>query len=185
MLALQRKITVAVVGIACLATLGATRVRACLCPTTSIKKRVEIMKKEADAIFLGKVQSIEKTSPTSFKVVLSVEQSWKEKDSVQETSVYTDNVSAGGCGVDFVQDHSYLVYAKEDNNGLLRTEICWGTREASIARKDLKVLGKPLAKKPTKGHGGIIEVLLPEIEWRYKYSLPSSLGCQHLGYGRG
>lgn len=128
----------------CFVVFSVTDVRACLCPALEVKERVELMKKEADAIFTGTVGSVEAIKANSFKVVISVESSWIAEDT-DEYTIYTSGASPGGCGVSFLKGRSYLVYAKKDNDGRFVTEICWGTREMSSANEDLMILGKPVA----------------------------------------
>lgn len=133
---------VVIVGLILLVIFSTGNVQACLCPPISVKERVKIMKKESDVIFTGTVKSVEKITATSYKVILSVKNSWKEKN-IEEYTIYT----GGGCEVSFIEGESYLVYAKKDENDHLATEICWGTGKIALANKDLKFLGKPLFTK--------------------------------------
>lgn len=113
---------------------------ACLCPSLSVKERVKVMEKEADAIFTGEVKAVIKESGVNYKVVFEVRRSWKEKN-ISEYTLYT---KTSGCGVWFEEGKTYLVYAKSNENNLLVTEICWGTGIIKYADKDIKILGKPL-----------------------------------------
>lgn len=127
-----------------LITFGSSNVFACLCEPISVKQRVKLMKKEADAIFVGTVKSVsvenEKPGGTSIhKVVLLVEKSWKA-EGVEEYTIHM----YGGCRVEFEEGKSYLVYAKNNEKNQLITEICWGTRGITLATKDIKILGKPV-----------------------------------------
>ena len=113
---------------------------ACLCLSNSVKERVKVMKKKADAIFTGEVKSVMKESGADYKVVFEVSRSWKENN-INEYTLYT---KTSGCGVWFEEGKTYLVYAKNNENNLLVTEICWGTGIIEYAGKDIKILGKPL-----------------------------------------
>jgi hypothetical protein len=111
----------------------------------SVKKRVNKMKIEADAIFTAKVDSLDVNQDNEHgsrtdKVVLSVERLWKKRIN-GVVSVYT----SGGCGVGFEVGKKYLVYAKRDSEGELYTDVCMGTRNIAAADKDLKHLGKPIS----------------------------------------
>lgn len=147
MLKKKRDFTLAAVAITLLVAFNASRVEACLCPPSSVKQRVRTMKIESDAIFAGTVISVDEIAVNSLKVVISVEMSWKESKTVEEYTLYTSGTSGGGCGVAFIKGKSYLVYAKKGKDDRLVTEICWGTGELSLAKKDLKLLGRPVSTK--------------------------------------
>jgi hypothetical protein len=83
--------------LAALLLLCANDASACLCPSSSVKDRVKILKKEADAIFTGKVKAVIKESGVAYKVVFKVRRSWKEKN-IDE---YTRRTTLFGCGVRF------------------------------------------------------------------------------------
>lgn len=143
MLKLNHRILGVSAFLAFVIVLCAGDVRACLCPVVSAKARVKLMRKEADAIFVGVVESVEAVSPTSLKVTLSVKRSWTS-DAATEYAVYTGD---GGCSINFVKGSSFLVYAKKDENGRLVTSLCYGTRVVERAGKDLKLLGRERRKK--------------------------------------
>ena len=118
---------------------GTPNISACLCPSLSAKKRVKIIKKESDVIFTGTVKTVSKESGTTYKIILTVQQSWKAKG-IKEYIIYT----SGGCSVWFEEGKTYLVYAKINENNQLITEMCWGTGIIEYSRKDIKILGKPI-----------------------------------------
>jgi hypothetical protein len=143
MLKTKHKYIASAAGLILFVIFGASNVQACLCSPVSVKERVKTMKKEAHAIFDGTVESVEEISLRTYKVVLSVKRSWKGQK-VNDYTIYTIGASPGGCGVSFIKGRSYLVYAATDRNNRLVTEICSGTREITLAKKDLRALGKPV-----------------------------------------
>jgi hypothetical protein len=116
---------------------------ACSCEPVSVKKRVKIMKKEADAIFTGNVKEVFTENPEFGgtiinKVVLTVVKSWRTSE-IKEYTIYMN----GGCRVWFEKGKTYIVYAKNDKENKLTTNMCMGTGDITLSAKDLKFLGKP------------------------------------------
>lgn len=98
------------------------------------------MKKSADAIFVGTVKSAEQNGSNT-RAVLQVSDSWKGGGA----SVLTV-VSSGGCKVSFEIEKDYLVYAKKDDKGQFVTDVCMGTGQVMLSKKEIKYLGHPKSK---------------------------------------
>jgi hypothetical protein len=96
------------------------------------------MKQEADAIFTGIVKSVTQETLSTYKIVITAKKSWKAKE-VKDYVIYT----SGGCYVGFAVGKTYLVYAKNNEDKQLFTNICWGTGSIELSGKDMKILGKP------------------------------------------
>jgi len=127
---------------------GTFDVDACQCPIMPDKKRVKKMKKESDAIFVGTVKTVSWSDAqtkrvSGKKIVFTVEKSWKSSN-VEEYVLYSP---ASECSPFFEEGKTYLVYAANDENGLLTTDNCFGTREISAVKDDFKYLGKPVSQK--------------------------------------
>ena len=122
--------------------LAAQQTFACLCEPMSPKKRAKFMKINADAIFTGTVLSAVQISVSTWETTLLVKDSWKG-----QTSGEIKVQSSGGCRVGFVVGMMDLVYGKRDKDGVLVTEVCWGTASVEFRKDDMKRLGKPIRSK--------------------------------------
>lgn len=104
---------------------------------------------DADAVFLGRLSRMHpaRDGGTVEVAILTVSDVFKG-DVVREQAVVTPENSAA-CGVDFLGDETYLVFARADSagdieleDGFLRTEACAGTRIVD-ADTDLAFAGAP------------------------------------------
>ena len=118
--------------------LTASDALACLCEPLSPTQRTKLMKKHADAIFTGTVLSTVQINVSTWETILLVADSWKG-----QTSGEIKLQSSGGCRSGFVVGQRHLVYGKRNADGVLVTEVCWGTGLTKFNKADLKRLGKP------------------------------------------
>lgn len=123
-------------------SLTASDALACLCEPMSPKQRAKLMKKNADAIFTGTVLSTVQINLSTWETTLLVADSWKG-----QTSGEIKLQSSGGCRSGFVVGQQHLVYGKRNADGVLVTEVCWGTGLTKFNKADLKRLGKPSRSK--------------------------------------
>jgi len=98
---------------------------------------------QSDAVFSGKVTVIGQNSDDfSIRFQFAVVDVWKGVTTA-ETQVITATNSAA-CGFEFQADERYLVYAYQDENGELNTNICTRTRLLEYAEDDIAALGQPI-----------------------------------------
>ncbi|UJR84237.1 hypothetical protein [Sandaracinus amylolyticus] len=115
--------------------LGAvSRAHACSCVETPFEQ----LAAEADAIFEGRVASIEPAGEMHVRVRLDVVQTWREANA-EHVEVRTASQSAA-CGVPFEVGRSYLVLA-ERVNGEWTASLCGGTRAMEDADDERLSLG--------------------------------------------
>jgi hypothetical protein len=96
----------------------------------------------ADAVFLGRVLSIEPINPQepglgSRNVELLVEEAYRGTDGIVMSVVTGPGDGGGGCGYPFKVGETYVVYANRAN-GVLTTSSCSRTRPLAEAAEDLK-----------------------------------------------
>ncbi|MGG0644817.1 hypothetical protein ABE021_12855 [Sporosarcina gallistercoris] len=106
---------------------------------------VTLAKDEADAVFLGKVTTIEDVG-IQREVTIEVHEAWKGIDT-ETIRIYT-GYNSGDCGLPIAIGESYLFYAtdrSEGENRFLTSTICSRTVSEANATDDLKELG--LGKK--------------------------------------
>lgn len=119
---------------------SASNVLGCLCkPDRSTSRQIARLRKDSDAIFVGKVIKVEKVienQTVAYKATFEVEKSWKGE--LTQIYIFTE----GGCKVWFVEGKHYLVYAKRNESQDLQTNICMRTGLIDYAKVDLKELGK-------------------------------------------
>lgn len=127
------------IGVAALAMLAInileTRACTCLPPPPPAQAFAE-----ADAVFMGKVIAFELTGDASSPRLakFAVTKIWKgERGAVNE--ILTPNNSAA-CGYDFLVGENYVIYADQDDNGKLHTNLCTRTKPVRFADDDLKYL---------------------------------------------
>ena len=127
---------------------------ACSCALSPIKEEIQ----RSDAVFSGKVQSIEEDrmladggSPSGM-VTLAVHESWK---GVSAESVSVHGQGDGmNCYTMFEKDETYLVYASrkgEGDDAPLQNDVCAATKPLEAAEADLGVLGSPAEDLPDTG----------------------------------
>ncbi len=94
----------------------------------------------ADAVFEGRVLEVERgEGPTgSLRVTMEVVQQWKGIES--ERVIVETAADPGMCGVAFVPDTSWLVYAVREG-GTMTTTLCSRTALVLDAEEDLAELG--------------------------------------------
>ncbi|MBA4496027.1 hypothetical protein ACFO25_15705 [Paenactinomyces guangxiensis] len=118
---------------------------------------------ESSAVFSGKVIRIDENKAKLKKeVVFKVNEIWK---GVNETQIVVETPNqSGACGFDFVEGQEFLVYARANADGKLKTTICSRTKAMSAAKEDLNALDK--GKSPAKqveveqGAGGKTNILV-------------------------
>ncbi len=114
-------------------------VKACSClPPPSPLAAVE----SADAVFVGRVLSVDSTDPENrfahLEVVLEVREAFKGTDGLSQVSVFTASDGAL-CGFGFSVGESYVVYANRRQDGLW-SGLCSRTRSEGNAGEDIAVL---------------------------------------------
>ena len=92
---------------------------------------------DSKSVFVAMVIEIKDSKPDAF-VTLRVEKMWKGVKT-ETIVVLTDN-RGKGCGYIFNKGERYLVYAFEDRDGALRTDVCTRTADVNSAAGDLKEL---------------------------------------------
>ncbi|GHH98816.1 hypothetical protein [Neobacillus kokaensis] len=113
---------------------------ACKCvETKSVEKELEL----SDAVFNGKIIEM-KQDKYSRKILFEVTSIWKGLSTSQ--IVLIDEPSS--CSMDFNEGQEYLVYAKNNGNDVLTSNICDRTIELISADKDLLLLGE--GRAPTE-----------------------------------
>ncbi len=133
-------IIIAVLGI--FTGFSITDAYACLCDDLTIEQRIN----QADVIFSGTVNdNTWNFSEKSIAASFDVQAVWKGADSfplIQKghVTVITAKVSTA-CGVNFIQDKEYLIYAKIDDNNL-QTSICGGSWFLDGRNDDIETLKK-------------------------------------------
>jgi hypothetical protein len=106
----------------------------------SFKKQIKLARREAKAVFSGKV--IELTpDPRKFTLIVKfkVASYWKGGGG-DEVTVSTP-LAPTICGFSFEKDESYLVYAYRLKEAALGTDICQRTRVLEGAEEEVKILG--------------------------------------------
>ena len=93
---------------------------------------------EADAVFSGQVQSIEKAG-MNVLVTFDTGVVWKGEANPSYEVMTTDNSAA--CGYPFVEDEWYIVYASVSDDGMLSTGLCSRTSTLALS-EDLLTLGE-------------------------------------------
>jgi MYXO-CTERM domain-containing protein len=129
------------------------RAHACKC----VMPTPQTAKDSAEAVFEGRVTSIEREPPPGpvgvgmNVVTFALVRVWKGLES-EETVVVRTSEQSAACGIEFEKDKSYLVYAAKGDKGL-QAGACGGTRPMSDASADLAVLGggiTPVKVEPAK-----------------------------------
>jgi hypothetical protein len=112
------------------------------------RQRILRERKSSQAIFSGKVLSIEISRGVYWAVKFKVERAWKYVDS-QDVVIFTMSPDGASCGVDFILGENYLVYAGIAFENELWTNHCTRTQKLRYAHRDLLILGagkRPKAK---------------------------------------
>ncbi len=161
-------------------TLAAAEAGACSCMQIAAREAVD----RADAVFEGRVVEVREDGMERV-ITLAVVQYWKGVDT-ERVELRTASSSAA-CGVEFVADTSWLVYAQR-REGALRTGLCDRTQRIEDAETDLEVLQagvvpvdigpddevEPPAPRAEPARGGCASCAIGA-------SSPSSLGLGGLG----
>ena len=108
----------------------------------------------ADAVFVGKVVSIDEVSDgvgAGLEVALHVEKAFKGVAS-EQILVYTAAHGAA-CGYHFTRDEQYLVFAHADNQDRLHVSLCSRTEPLARAGEDIAALGQHLGLDPAPASG--------------------------------
>ena len=124
-------------SLALLAALAPGSAAACSCVELTAERAFE----QHAVVFEGRV--LETTPPDepsgALRVVLEVVQRWKGADS-ERIELVTPAVESM-CGVSFVPETSWLVYADVGADGAMTTGLCDRTRRIEQAEEDLAFLG--------------------------------------------
>lgn len=145
----MNKITFYLFGVFAFTLLTNADVFACSClpfGDETVTQQVSRAKKDAQAVFSGKVlEIIKKPESSSVVVKFRAEKSWKGNVS-RRVSISTGADSAL-CGFNFEVGKSYLIYAQGADAKDLQTNICTRTSGLTNAKADLKALGKGVVPK--------------------------------------
>lgn len=135
---MNRKILLLLVAIILTATsANVQKAHACTCLPPPPPAQAFV---EADAVFMGKVESVEFIENGNRRLVkISLVKIWKGDRSVV-SEIYTGANSAM-CGYEFQVGETYVIYAYKGENGGLHTNICTRTAPLRSAAEDLKYLG--------------------------------------------
>lgn len=152
----MNKIILYLLSIIVLVILSHNESFACSCvPLTDepLVEQVRKAKNESKAVFTGTVLKVTENLESGYTIVnLKLINLWKGNLS-KEITVLT-GIHDGNCRYPFEVDKTYLVYAR---NGTmysslksLETTICQRTKDFSIAKTEIKALGKSKNFKRTK-----------------------------------
>jgi hypothetical protein len=109
---------------------------------------------QASAVFEGRVVELRDVAAAPMprrQVTLRVVRVWKGMDG--EQAVVTTASDSAACGIDFVRDQNYLVYAGKQD-GVLNANSCSRTRLIGDADDDVTVLGMGWTPVDPKGGPG-------------------------------
>ena len=130
---------------------GSTSVKGCSCSIVSlfnksIREQVLEAHREAKAVFVGKVVTVESPPNAHYRMVtLEIQSGWKGPST--DRLVIMTGQGGGDCGYAFEVGETYLVYAYQYNKSYLGTNICQRTKPVGGASSDLEYLGKPRFKR--------------------------------------
>ena len=132
---------------------------------------------ESGAVFSGTVTAV--TRPANVggiapvRVTFTVARVWKGPEEV--TMIINTPDSSASCGVDFVENGEYLVYAR-NVEGTFQATLCSRTTQLANAGEDLAALGE--GKAPTAPAGGAEppSALPAAGEAQATYLVPAALG---------
>jgi hypothetical protein len=148
----MKKLALSIIVIATLLVFIQIEGRACTCDlpqgNLTLKQQVKKARKQARAVFIGKVVEIRR-DPQAYivGVKFQVQNAWKGTFPYEVT--VDTGLGSGDCGYRFEIGEIYLVYAYGSNESSLVTNICQRTAPLVDASADIKVLGK--GKSRTKG----------------------------------
>ena len=103
---------------------------------------------EANNVFIGKVEDIRKpffTMSTSDSVTVNFDVSKVLKGSISKEVTLETTVDEVSCGYNFIENEEYLVYTY-DNEGILTTGICTGTKKFVDAKDEIEELNLVIVK---------------------------------------
>ena len=134
---------------------------ACSCVSedkrSSLNQRVREAYKNSTAVFSAKILIItEQPEAGNVKVKIRLVKSWKGK--IFKTLTITTGLGGGDCGYHFEAGKVYLIYAYQDENNKLNTNICTRTtgivsnKEVTILNKLQQKKFKPFPKLPERPH---------------------------------
>lgn len=132
---------------------------------------------ESGAVFSGTVTAVARPvnvgGNTPVRVTFRVARVWKGPEEV--TLILNTPDSSASCGVEFVENGEYLVYA-QNVEGTFQATLCSRTTQLANAGEDLAVLGE--GKVPTAPAGGVeTPSNLPAAgETQATYIVPAALG---------
>jgi hypothetical protein len=118
------------------------------------------------AVFSGTVVSVNPPADGSRYVMFDVDQAWKGV-TTSNVAISTPQDSAM-CGIDFVEDKQYIVYAHQGDGGNLSVNLCSRTHEIGANDDaDIVALGTPspvtpieTPAEPRKSNTGIVIAVL-------------------------
>ncbi|MFC3801470.1 hypothetical protein [Cohnella sp. GCM10012308] len=131
----------AIVVFAGLVTFPPSRAFACSCVDSSIPQKLQ----DASAVFVGKVAhkgfSSFFTARETRQYAFKVERAWKGV-ATKRVTIQSIDGDASSCGTGFKRNHTYLVFAYQDEHKQLRTSLCSGNIPLTKADDAIAQLGK-------------------------------------------
>lgn len=144
---------------------------ACKCMLLEPAAAVE----QASAVFEGRVVEVADVASSPMprrQVTFRVVRVWKGMQS--EQAVLTTAGESAACGIDFVRDQNYVVYASKDGDALTASS-CSRTRLLAAADDDIKALG--MGWTPVDPNAGPKESKPSKAETRATEEPPARGGC--------
>jgi hypothetical protein len=130
---------------------------------------------QASAVFEGRVVEVADVASAPMprrQVTFRVVRAWKGMQS--EQVVLTTAGESAACGIDFVRDQNYVVYASKDGDALTANS-CSRTRLLAAADDDLKALG--MGWTPVDPNAGPKESKPSKAETKATAEPPARGGC--------
>ena len=97
----------------------------------------------SDYVFLGTVEKIESDTGVNLKVGISPIKFWKGIES-EKITVFTGR-DEGVCGFPFAKNQTYLVFAHENEDGIISSGLCSLTQNEVDASEEIFLLDNNLA----------------------------------------
>lgn len=109
-----------------------------------------------DVVFAGRVTEVAMNDEIRDWVAeFEVERAWKGLDG--NKTVYVNGDTVTNCGLEFIEDEKYLVYAvyfDSDEKTLLGTGACFRTSSIAYAQGDMQALDSAIVVRELTGFGG-------------------------------
>ena len=132
---------------------------------------------ESGAVFSGTVTAVARPANvggnTPVRVTFTVARVWKGPEQV--TMIINTPDSSASCGVEFVENGEYLVYAR-NVEGTFQATLCSRTTQLANAGEDIAALGEGTAPAAPAGGAETPSVLPATGEAQATYLVPAAFG---------